>query len=187
MINHEHKCIFVHIPKTGGTSVEVALQGRGEQDSIKHKTALQYKSQNSDIWDDYFKFTIVRNPWDLMISWWKWRTQSKKRASLPFLKFLKENKNMIPGNEHIKSGLTYFDFISDGNNILVDKIYRFENFQEDFDDVCKEIGIPRQKLPQINKTKRMHYSDYYDDKTRKLVADKFKKDIEYFNYEFKTS
>jgi chondroitin 4-sulfotransferase 11 len=182
MISHGHKCIFVHIPKTGGTSVEVALQGHPEPDSIIHKTALEYKNQNSDIWDDYFKFTIVRNPWDLMVSWWKWRMRNKKTT---FPGFIKNQKNLIPGNEYLKPGLTYFDFISDGNNILVDKICRFENLQEDFDDVCKEIGIiPQQKLPHKNEMKRTHYSDYYDDKIRKRVADKFKKDIEYFNYEY---
>lgn len=179
MISHEHNCVFVHIPKTGGTSVEVALQGRGEKESIKHRTALQY----CDIWDDYFKFTIVRNPWDLMVSWWKWRTRHKQ---LSFPDFIKKQKDLIPGNVYFKPGLTCFDFISDGDgNILVDKICRFENLQGDFDDVCEAIGVPQQKLPHTNKTKRTHYSDYYDDEIRELVADKFKKDIEYFNYEFK--
>jgi hypothetical protein len=65
MISHEHKCIFVHIPRTAGTSIEVWLTGRDWHQSepeAKHLLASQAKELYREYWDDYFKFSFVRHP-----------------------------------------------------------------------------------------------------------------------------
>jgi hypothetical protein len=56
--------------------------------------------------------------------------------------------------------------------------------QADFAAVCDKLDIMELQLPQMNKTKRKHYTKYYNDKTRKMVAEKFAQDIEYFGYQF---
>jgi len=186
MISHKHKCIFIHIPKTGGTSVEIALQGEGSKLPIKHKTVLQYKKESSEIFNKYFKFTIVRNPWDLMVSWWKWRSKWRKNP-IDFSKYLKHQEDVVPASRGIckfKGGMTCLDYISGASGVLVNKICRFENLQMDFNAVCDKMGIPQQKLPHKNKSKHKHYTEYYDDETREIVAEKYRKDIEYFGYEF---
>tara|TARA_A100001037_G_scaffold206412_1_gene184703 strand:- start:13340 stop:13936 length:597 start_codon:yes stop_codon:yes gene_type:complete len=71
MICHEHKCIFIHIPRTAGSSVEQWICGQDWWDvdpPTKHLTASQAKARYADHWDDYFKFSIVRNPWARMMS-----------------------------------------------------------------------------------------------------------------------
>jgi hypothetical protein len=70
------------------------------------------------------------------------------------------------------------------NEIVVENIIRFENLKQGFDDMCKTLQVPHIKLPHLNKTKHTHYTDYYDDETRELVAKKYAKDIETFGYEF---
>ena len=77
------------------------------------------------------------------------------------------------------------DYMIDGkNNLLVDFIGRFENFQEDFRKVGEEVDLDLSQIPVINYSEHTHYSQYYTPETRDAVAEMYKRDIEYFNYKF---
>ena len=190
MISHKHKFIFIHVAKTGGTSIEHVLNPNVPLDLLptvrgtgntrfagKHNTALNFKIrlEGKDIFDSYFKFAFVRNPWDLEVSLYKW-VQLLNGGGNAFKEWIKiSRKNTM--------GFTRWMCDKKGNNLL-DFIGKFENLQEDFDIVCDKIGIPQQQLPHKNKTKHKHYTEYYDDETREIVTEKYAKDIEYFGYRF---
>ncbi len=194
MISHKHKCIFVHIPRCAGTSMEYALV---KQDwwsidrETKHILASTAKKLYGEHWDKYFKFSFVRNPWDRMVSLAKFPLMSGisiSKGSINISSYLKKFDN-IEIDPRSKSKKDRFDPVKGAVylNILnedLDFIGKFENLQEDFDTVCDKIEVPQRVLPHREKLKHKHYTEYYDDETRELVAEKYKKDIEMFGYKF---
>ena len=193
MINHDKRYIYIHIPKTGGSSVEEQLlleDGvvvdrplRFMPKDIRDKYTIgsfggsqhfpMYKFDES-VQKEYFCFTFVRNPYSRVVSEYKWQQRELKKTFKCFEEFLEKSANVpwhdLPQHEFINQNVNY--------------IGRFEKIQKDFNIICNKIGIPKQKLPHKNKTKHKHYTEYYDDVTREIVAEKYAKDIELFGYEF---
>ena len=201
MIINSQKFIFVHIPKTGGTSIEKlfddSFYGWDEKHCLwkQHCSIHQMQSLYGIDIDNYYKFSIVRNPWDRAVSDYKWWT----RPDSPFFDFLKSTtledylliRNGYEKINHLNDSsgradhfYTQYSFIEIGGACAMDCIIKFENLQQDFDHFCDQIGIPQQKLPHTHKTNRKHYSEYYNQKTIDIVAEKYRKDIEYFDYQF---
>ena len=197
MISQKHKFIFVHVPKCGGTSMErVFLDLDDSCVKTIHSNVNWYKENYSSEWANYFKFTFVRNPWYIVCSYYFFlrdkpnshKPKVRKYArNLPFSDWVKRTvrrvrkQRIIPPSGH-RLLTRQCDFANDTSEINF--IGRFENIQEDFNIVCGKIGIPHQKLPHKNKSKHKHYTEYYDDETRQIVAEKYAKDIEMFGYEF---
>lgn len=198
MISHSHKIIFVHINKTAGTSIHKILEKMQTPCPGKHHTIEKYHklADENHGFENYFKFTFVRNSWDRFLSLYKYRVKTEHPTlagnPLSFKEWVKNIYNKNP--KYYKVNGPYMqrfmlseqlDWITDANgSINIDFIGRFEKIQDDFNIVCDKIGIPRQELPHKNKTEHKHYTEYYDDETRELAAEKYKKDIEYFGYEF---
>ena len=181
MINHEYKYLFLHIEKCGGNTVRDAL-GLPYEPTAGH-IPLEHKSQyfKHDP-KDYFKFTFVRNPWDRMISTYAF--YNKPSPQISFKEYITTFLNR-PVSKDWRRHRSCYDYIfSENAKITIDFIGKIENFQQDFNIVCGKIGIPQQKLPHKNDSKHKHYTEYYDDETREIVAEKYKKDIEYFGYKF---
>ena len=199
-ILHEMKCIFVHVPKTGGNSVTTALNaisptapGRLYPTLSKHSKAHEVRAAVGDeIWDRYFSFAIVRNPWDLMVSSYHWWLQ-KARKWRKFDVDVRRIEAMDGFSEYIQSeyGTTMinrrpgavYDWISADGEVIVDHVGKLENMPQEWAHICQCLGIDV-ALPYLNRTERRDYRDYYTDETRQLVAERFARTIEAFEYEF---
>jgi len=204
MVSDKYKCIFIHYPKTAGESMASALTpilqpkqqvGFNNKHLLIGTTAKYLKNHFGVKWQSYFKFSIVRNPWDRAISWY---FHLRKKGDLlnplnaceiarkcSFLEFCK----IVLQEEKPKVETTHFTpfchwALDEQGDSILDFVGRFENLQQDFDTICKKIGIPRQVLPHNNGSKHKHYTEYYDDETKQIVAEKYAKDIEYFGYKF---
>merc|ERR1711991_585997 len=142
---NKQKLIFVHIPKTGGTTVEKSLNLRdGTQGycviknaALQHCNWKDYKTLlGNEICDNYFKFSIVRNPIERCISEYYWTPlKFGYRNKASFDQFLKEVEDIVKNERFFDS--QYHDhfqtqsyYILDNNKLMVDKVFRFENFLE---------------------------------------------------------
>ena len=77
-----------------------------------------------------------------------------------------------------------FNWLSDeGGNFLMDYVFKLED-PNGMDKVFNDLKIPKVKLPYKNKNGHKHYTEYYNDETRDIVAEKYAKDIDYFGYKF---
>lgn len=196
MICHKHKCIFIHIPRCGGTSIEKSIVGKNWFDinqSTKHLIASTAKKIYKPYWNDYFKFSFVRNPWDRMVSlkrFKKFYGISFRKGKINMGKYMKKFAQ-IEVDPRSESKNDKFNPIKNAVylNILnaeLDFIGRFENLNEDFEFICKSIGDipPLLSNDLMHQSNHKHYTEYYNDKKKQIVAEKYAKDIEYFGYEF---
>lgn len=183
---HLDAFFFIHINKTGGSSIKMALKIPSE-----HKTALEkIEEAGRKTWEKRYTFTVVRNPWDKVVSHYHYRVQTGQTGLSEQPVSFKEWVALTYGKQDPryynkpKMFMPQLDWISDQQgNVLVDDICRFENLQEDFQRVCQRIG-KEASLPHLKASQRGHYREYYDAETVQIVADWFEKDIQYFEYQF---
>ena len=199
IIDKDKKIIFVRHQKTASSSIFSSLgldpeSGFGTHvglnQYIHSKTHKSYDGHHVPLFElkniepkvyenksDYFKFGFARNPWDRLVSTWKYAfvpERISRYGEISFRKFIKQYIDVW-----LCVGMNALDF-SDG----CDFIGRFETLQGDFNIICAKIGISPIQLPHKNESKHKHYVKYYDDETREIVAEKYAKDIEHFGYKF---
>ena len=193
MISHSHKWIWVAINKTATTSMAKKLTKKCFVSHTKHQTLLEAKTAVTPIqYKKYFKFTVVRNPWDRILSLYLYRELKDytgvKKDKINFEKWLElcfvdKNKRYCAFNG-IKFTQSQVEWISDGTEINVNFIGKFENLEKAWKIICNEIGIDHSKLPKIKTTKHRHYRHYYNARTKKIIKDFFERDIDLFKYNF---
>ena len=204
--------LFIHIPKTAGTSIEEALyqyQDFEINDNDIHVPMIQYREYlERDVFDKLFKFCFVRNPFDLMYSTWKywvdgidvkvsfeewiiWRHEGRLSDGLKFIKNVDidyESKLSFLGIPWYmnRSPQTYF-FVDDSGVFLTDFIGCFENIEVDFNTIVNHLSLHDCFLPHANKNRvndEKDYKQFYTDKTRKIIEHQFELDLKLFGYSF---
>ena len=190
---------FIQLGKVGSSSIMRCLMQCTKLECKNNSSkagrgSLEFPLNNEIfkvINDTHFTFIFVRNPWDRIVSFYENKFKKKNNN------FAKAHKISNSKNISFKSFICDFlinDTLTSNKHWCIQSdmsfigeinfIGRFENLQKDFHIICDKIGIPRQKMPHKNATKHKHYTEYYDEETKQIVAEKYAKDIEYFGYEF---
>lgn len=203
MIDHARQCIYVHIPKTAGNSVNRAF-GISWDD---HKDLRRLAGEiPAEAFGTYYKFAIVRNPWERLFSDYNYqRKKSRPVESKLFLfkasgeqRSFAEWVRAVFSDPHryapsqwggdvspdIHRWSPQVDWISMNGRIAVDRVLRLEQLNDHFAGVCRDLRMPAVRLRHRNRRFHLHYSWYYDKPTRELVAGYYAKDIAAFGYRF---
>ena len=180
--------IFVHINKTAGTSVGRAI-GLPVKDHLTAKEIITRVGKQN--WDTSYKFTVVRNPWDKVVSLYEYRRKKDKTQiasrGITFTQWVKLTHGQSTDpfyHDNIKSFQAQVEWLKDDEGaIAIDFVARFETLGTDFEQIRKAIGS-KADLPHLNASSRKSYKDYYTDETREIVARWYHEDIEFFDYTF---
>ncbi|GEQ85981.1 hypothetical protein ULMS_14890 [Patiriisocius marinistellae] len=191
LILDELKVIFIHVHRTGGSTISNILRERKLVNTNnvlpQHTNAKNDDTSILEKHHDYYTIGCTRNPWDRILSWYlllhfnDLKSIEKERTRL---------EDFIEQDIAIDLSINYFhyntlDYLSNKEDSLIaNKIFRFENIENDIREFLLQYNIYFQKIPIINKTFKKDYKNYYTDKARELIAQKCSKDIQYFNYEF---
>jgi hypothetical protein len=214
LLSHRYRFLFVHIAKTGGTSVRAALRRRMWLDPWRipmfvcsrmshlsgHRLGCKFPRHAKAIaakemlpqafFDSLFKFCFVRNPWDLQVS--SYHHLRRERPHLvggrEFADFLRHKfAPDRPYQYHLDISIErQSDYVIDlEGRVIVDFVGRYERLEEDYGQVLDRVGLSRKPLPRLRVAgDRKDYRRYYSDDTAELVLRHYRADIERFGYRF---
>ncbi len=144
----------------------------------------------SDLFTRFFKFAFVRNPWDWQVSMYKFllrkETYSKYETVKGLAGFEEYLEWVIDTPDPFPRGIPkqQSEMLVDARNeLLVDFVGHYETLSSDFRQVCDRLKMEG-SLPHLNATSHDDYRSYYNEHTRRFVAEHFSADVELFGYTF---
>lgn len=204
MISDAKKFLFIHIQKTGGTSLRTCLKAlipdleeyRGYQYHARLSDALRQNPRLRH--HEYHTAAFVRNPWDRLVSWYVEMVtntnaggggnlirQGVLSRARSFEEFIKYCPDLVSRAGRRPFSLNQIDYLTNANgDVAVDFVGRFENFEEDAATLIRSLDLPDVRIPHLNRSQHDGYRAYYTEKTREIVRARFRRDIEEFGYEF---
>lgn len=137
--------------------------------------------------DGYFSFAFVRNPWDWVLSNYKYAMKNPRHHRHAFVKYqcvdFDDYVIRLYGDQASKD-YSQSNFICDKEDrVLVDYLGRMERLNDDFNYVCDVLGISA-KLPQLNTSGGIDYRTFYSERSKCVIQERLRRDIENFGYEF---
>ena len=213
MIDHKNRYIYVRTPKAASTSILGALYQQQtthfftnvnkefrrrlinvetywEGDRNHYPLSVMKKIVHPQIIKNYFKFSFVRNPWARVFSAYNYEKAWHDANGHELVHHIKGDFNEYVENYdnwYKTHKTTYFEY-TEG----CDFIGKMENLQNDFDEMCSLGNLKTKTLKHLNVTDKkieakgnfFKYRDHYTSKTKDIIYKKFKKDIEFFEYEY---
>lgn len=215
LVSHDRKFAFIHVPKTGGSSVFESLEPFSDRTSgywgnrclaligihVNHYAPLRLRKFRTHtsaetmrrnlpagVFEELFTFAFVRNPWDLLVSYYHFLAAKQERTT--HASHRRRLVGRLPDFEayvryEIRRGkILQSRMVTDRRGrVIVSFLGRYESLAADFAQVCRRIGVVA-ALGRANQTARGDYRDYYSPGLAALVRDHFAEDVERFGYEF---
>ena len=171
-----------------------------KMDSIKDHHGFEHarwRDLNPNIVKAHGSFAVIRNPWDRVVSRYffaKKVIEVEKKEPVgkhkinSFEHFLEERfdwGNMkYMWHRAIRGWYPAYDYVTDKEGNIMPDILRFENLNK---DLCHYFNIPAMtRARNVTALNPGTYKDLYNKKTIQIIADRYKKDIETFGYDFDT-
>ena len=204
--NSRNRYVYIKQYKVGSSSIDEYTKDHRlcGFDATPEQLQTDYK--------DWFKFSVVRNPYDRVVSVYvdkcvqnpidrinrgetKLQTcqkiilkalgkpeDPKEFASVTFEDFIKVLPSIYFKDWHFIPQSPFL--VNTKGQIVADKVARFENYDEEVKEILTKLGFEISQMPHKNKTIRKSYQEYYNDETRAVVARLYKDDLKYFEYSF---
>lgn len=190
-----HKCIFIHIPKAAGTSILSSL-AEGSKFYRDHAHWGEFKKADVKAFNSYFKFTIVRNPFDRLVSYYTYMINGGNGSmDLEFSRILNENYETFDKFvlDYLSIERIYtnpmlvpqyvFTHSYTGEN-MIDYVGKMETIEQDLAYISSVLDHNIEVI-HLNASKRKGYKAYYNTKAvRNKVSELYSKDIAIFDYSF---
>ena len=188
-----HRALFIHVPKSAGRSV---VRGLFDVKSVEHAPADWYQRLDPDKYESYFKFTIVRNPWDRAVSAYSYLAGGGSAASVDdryWSQFIRQfssfdefvcqwmSEENIGRNALFTPQLIYLQ--DRFGQMSMDFVGRFESLEQDFQEIASKLNI-KATLPHLNQSRGNDYQTYYTQRSRDIITRLYAQDIEAFGYAF---
>jgi len=196
VVCHTRKIIFIHIPKTAGSSIEHLLrdEGRYELDfigvrngrSTHHYMGIELKMILKELYPTYYKFSFVRNPYDRLISEYFWCRINNvgHKFNKTFDEFLDYVEDVIKNKKFFKPiendhFIPQYSFLFFNNKLLVNNIFKYEDIETVAPLIKKRLKI-KTVLQHLNKSVKNEITLIQEQKDR--IYNLYKIDFDTFNY-----
>ena len=209
VISFEHNFLFCHIGKTAGSSIANALapfshpMKKDRISKIRSRLALPQKPENvyfpvhsscayaakrlpDELYEGLFKFAIVRNPWDRIVSLYHYILMNEKHHRHAKVSAMRDFDAFVRYEAKRGKFFLHQSLCGADGELVVDFVGKFENLSSDFDRICKKLDISA-SIPHKNKSVHKPYQEYYSKEAEDIVSQVWKRDIELFDYRFEAS
>lgn len=183
-----HECIFIHIPKSAGTSILKLLAG-GDRIYRDHAGWFEYYRHDPIRYRHYFKFAVVRDPFDRAVSAYTYLRNGgnqkedliyqERLAQISFERFVLDHLDQYTIHEHLLFRPQYLFLYDRQRTLKVDFLARFENLDADLAVVTSRLGLDADTLQKLNKSAGSRETvDYF---SNPAVVDKI---VSLYRYDF---